>query len=731
MRSPLPLRSLAALLPGCLILVAAAVAWFQPPRSVPATLDEIRASFPSETLVFDADGELLGALPAGRRGVWLDEADLPPAWRAAFTEHLRNGPRPGRLLVHALGGRPPGAGSPWARVVDAREGAALERALGRDGTLEALSNTFAVPGAGGVGLDLAARHVFGQRGTDLDRPQATALARLLTSPAPRSGPAPTAGPSPAPSAGQGPEVPSPVLALVAEELREGALGATLAARGISDPTGAGLQVFTTLDPALQETAEELLPQTTRTSPGDGRPGSRIAIVRDGAVLAFAGPPDVPEGPLAAPPPEVARLALHGLALERGWSAGMLLDADATTVPFEPTAWIASGAGRDTVSLSDALLTGSDAAAAWLLLHLYDHEDPDALLALADEVGLLPSPEETPRAYHRRLRRRSVRPTVDAERETLAALALQDSPADRPSGPASAALVERLDGWQASWEHIRQASRERSLGDVDLVGWWCRDEPRDASFGEGGPGWLPMTAAWLAETRTGPLGRQRPLRTVFGPHAALLDGRVPVSAVTDVLPSPSRLPAGPRRWDPANLVFDPTFRVALALEELASLMETAGAGAPLARTPDLVRGGHGVSLLGAASVAEAVLTGAAWGERPRLIREVRTRDGQLIWRARPTPQPLLGRAPGALASALRSDSDLAVPGVPSSDDRPELGLRLVGPEDPVVIAAQGHDIPAALLDELAERVRPTSQPGPTSLATPTPASSPSRARALPR
>lgn len=102
------------------------------------------------------------------------------------------------------------------------------------------------------------------------------------------------------------------------------------------------------------------------------------------------------------------LVLHA-ALHHGWQVSDAVDNRRAVFPFSATAYAPSPNhdGPDRVSLGWSGVKSENVATVWLLYHLLDRLDVDAIEALAERHGLAREPDEDETAWRRRLGRMGI------------------------------------------------------------------------------------------------------------------------------------------------------------------------------------------------------------------------------------------------------------------------------------------------------------------------------------
>lgn len=582
------------------------------------------------------------------------------------------------------------------KAIEAREAFALERRLSKEEIIEVYANLFHVRG-NGSGIDVAARYYFDQRASDLGTVESAFIAGTLHAPAHyavfASDPERRAENRARARnrtrlvlermASVRPEEiedllssltfregefrfdESSALARVRTELSQPPLSYILADEGITDPSRAGLQVVTSLDQRVQYGAEQALREGLDTlrsevtpAPGNTSLDAGAIVLREGAIVAMVGGYEDRGHDRATvaerQPGSVAKVPLYALALSRGWTPTDVLENGSITIPFHPDPWSPRGGGPETSTLSGGLVYSRNKATAWLLAHLYDPMPPSSVSRIALDRGFARGPAESQREWKDRLLSKGVRPSLDEQRHRKAWLSIED-PEERRLLSGSSGALGAVASWEQAWDDLRRVADERPITQTDLQGWWVRGDSRMVGYGRDLEGWTPMTIAWLRDAVQRPFGFNRPLWAVMGPRRTLLNGEVPVGRVGRLDPRLTELPGGDDPWDLQNLVYDPTFRVALALDELVALMDEAGLDTRPQPIPSVILGSEEITLAEQTAMFASLVEGRVWADqddRPTtLVSRLVSADGRVLWEADRRPSTLRAGGTDALRAML--------------------------------------------------------------------------------
>lgn len=764
------------LVAGFALSVAADRLWFGPPRLIPYELHEIRDALPSETLVVSREGEPLGALFAEEHRRWIEYGDLPPGWVEAvvaiedsrFWTHtgvdVKGVVRAARrnlgagevvegastLTMQVVDNLGAGGNTLRRKAIEAREAAALERSLEKWQILEIYSNLFHVTG-NGSGLEVAARYFFDRPAADLGLVQSAFLAGTLHAPArydvfaddpdeivenveravartrtvlermesvdPAQIDRLLDGLAFTPGAVRFAQ--SSVMARVRRELEGQELGLALMEAGIDNVATAGLRIETSLDARLQRTAESALRATlddlrddvTHPSDPEAQVEGGLVAMSKGRIVALVGGYDSENdyrvGTAMRQPGSLAKVPLYALALGRGWQPDDLLENTRVTLRSGKDLWSPAGGGPPESSFADALLYSRNQATAWLLAHLYDKVDDDEVLRIARDLDFLRAPGESRREWKDRLLAAGIRPDLDAQREQ-----------------------HRANQWRRLFPKAGEGRRglrgpRRRPGSIDPSGRFAR-----AWDGEGDELESEADGTYRTDDRDDEAEADDRDERFLRPRGLRRRGLRPRMAGAWRPPAPilAPLPGGDDPWAIDNLALDPTFRLAVAVEELRGVMVRAGLEEPPA-VPSIVLGSAETTVLRQTAMIQSLVTGEAWsaidGEPAGLVQRVFDAQGRLIWSAEPRALAAAGHAPstirdiltevtvrgtaGRVRRLLRDERGVpfALPGKTGTSDRYQ-DASFVGvvdrPDGPLAIGVRvGFDQPAPMLRSSGEGV----------------------------
>lgn len=382
--------------------------------------------------------------------------------------------------------------------------------------------------------------------------------------------------------------------------------------------------------------------------------------------------------------------VYAAALQLGWLPTDVMDNRRNAFAFCDVWYYPrpDHANDPWVTMSMAGARSENLASVWLLYHLTDRLNGEQLRRLAELVGLARRPDETPEAWRVRLRdEEGLRSSPErfeeyaftkAREETLSGLAFGAHPED------AAAVRSMLHGRGVAAERarvLRTASSPERQARLDalannLLGLEGRaaecvgggaplaTEPLTGALacGEAPEGWVPLEASMrppnLDDTlvdRRIHLSTLRELRAALDRHAAALQGADP--------------------WDPEVVALHPDYRVLVGVRYLAALTRAWGVETEVPSVLSLPLGAADLTLLEAATLYQGFLRGERWsfsgegfeagavpglrtsfelpeaGVSAGLVAEIRDAAGNVIYRARPEPEPVADRTSGELVGHI--------------------------------------------------------------------------------
>lgn len=379
-------------------------------------------------------------------------------------------------------------------------------------------------------------------------------------------------------------------------------------------------------------------------------------------------------------------------LQLGWAPTDALDNRENAFPFQTTWYYPRPDHRstETVSLSMAGTRSENLASIWLLYHLTDRLEPDQFRQVAELVGLTPRDGESNDAWIKRIRDDKGVLSTKERREELAFYGAK-------MDVLSAGLAHREDalnlrsllyGRGAEGEEARVskaasgADRDRMLSAVranflrlerqgeacaeaitslraggSARGLYSRADLSGAlACGKPGEGWV---AAGLDSADRAPR-----------PEDLLIDGRVHLGTLREVRRAMTRralVLEDASMYDFDVLALHPDFRLLVNMEYVSKLATRLGVYEPLPPVLSMPLGAVDVRLEEAVSMYQAMRDGQVWRfpgtvsvpsavpgmrssdpvpspARPtQLIAEVRDRDGNVLYRAKPLPEPVVDPA----------------------------------------------------------------------------------------
>ncbi|MEZ4240230.1 MAG: transglycosylase domain-containing protein [Myxococcota bacterium] len=400
--------------------------------------------------------------------------------------------------------------------------------------------------------------------------------------------------------------------------------------------------------------------------------------------------------------------VYHAALTLGWSPTDRLDNRRIVVPFDGT-WYTPDPDHEPaaeVSMAWAGVRSENLGSVWLLQHLFDPVEDARVAALAAQFGLAPMEGEAPKAWRKRLGALGVRPADAAaevrfdraRREVLRALPRSPHPRT-PSGcgPRRRRGLRRRAG--AGERLGAPAAGPRQRLDVAVVA--DRRLPRGdggavrraaAPAGSGARGRSACSRSAATPTSPGACcspAAPHPPASVGGPAAprcvraaaALARpgqraGALRRPAVPAVLRRASRRPAAPvdgvharggapRRGGcgPADAELGPdallrtsALRGRLATRYVAALARAYGVQSEIREVPSLPLGVSEITLEEAAVLYDGLVTGRSWAggdvaEPARLIRQIRTADGRVLYDAQTAAEAVAEPAVAAMTADI--------------------------------------------------------------------------------
>lgn len=338
------------------------------------------------------------------------------------------------------------------------------------------------------------------------------------------------------------------------------------------------------------------------------------------------------------------------ALQLGWTPTDALDNRSNAFPYSTTWYYPrpDHQSTDVVSLSWAGTKSENLASIWLLYHLTDRLEPAQFRAVAELVGLARRAGEADEAWVKRVRDDLGVLSTEARREELAFY-----------GAKAEVLAAGL-------AHPEDALNLRSL-----------------LYGRG----AEAEEARLRKTAAGP-ERERTIRAVQANFLRLealaerlppeddplVEGRVHRSTLREVRRAMTRLALVLEVQDPyafETLALHPDFRLLVNMRYVSLLAERLGVYEPLPPVLAMPLGAVDIRLEEAVVLYQAMRDGQSWRfpgrsslpgtipglrasgslpspERPtQLIAEIRDRDGNVVYRARPVPEPVADPVAGRL------------------------------------------------------------------------------------
>lgn len=345
------------------------------------------------------------------------------------------------------------------------------------------------------------------------------------------------------------------------------------------------------------------------------------------------------------------------ALQLGWAPTDALDNRSNVFPFQTT-WYYPRPDHEsagTVSLSWAGVRSENLASIWLLYHLTDRLEPAQFRAVAELVGLVPQPGESRQRWIERVRDQHGVLSTPERREELA---------------FQGAKAEVL---AAGLAHPEDALNLRSL----LYGRGAQAEEARIRKTTGGAERERMLSAVRANFL-----RLEALAEGLPPEGdPLVEGRVHRSTLRAVRRAMTRLTLVLESADPYDfetLALHPDFRVLVNLHYVSALADRIGLYDPLPPVLAMPLGAVDVRLEEAAAFYQAMRDGQVWhfpgtvsvpsavpglrssekvaspGRPTQLIAEIRDRDGNVIYRAKPVPEPVADPTAGRLVGDVLRD-----------------------------------------------------------------------------
>jgi penicillin-binding protein 1A len=361
-----------------------------------------------------------------------------------------------------------------------------------------------------------------------------------------------------------------------------------------------------------------------------------------------------------------------------------------------------------VSLSWAGVNSENVASVWLLYHLLDKLDGEQLRTLASGLRLSQEAGETLPAYQARIEKLGLLSTKDrvdeglflqARQETLAGIASARHPEDevglrsllygwgfaaernRASKQSSSTRAMKLRALESDWrvlnDKVSNCTFQHSTL-ADALGRRAAPDPRTVSeltvkvegseilvaCGTAPEGYVKPDAKWLAKVVWTDVDGT-PLQ-MGEAEDVLVSGRVHISTLSVLSDAFSRRktawdlnPTPPELYSPEVLYWHQDFRTLLAMRYIASLAEGYGVQTQIKEVLSMPLGASEITLEEATSLYSGLLTGSAWefaitredGTKEELrtatalIQEIRTVDGDVLYRATPTAtqvsEPVVG------------------------------------------------------------------------------------------
>jgi len=338
------------------------------------------------------------------------------------------------------------------------------------------------------------------------------------------------------------------------------------------------------------------------------------------------------------------------ALQLGWTPTDALDNRSNAFPYQATWYYPrpDHQSTDVVSLSWAGTRSENLASIWLLYHLTDRLEPQQFRAVAELVGLTPHPGESGEDYITRIRDREGILSVPSRREEMAYEAAKRELLATGLPPGEDALNVRslIYGRGAETEEARlrktasSPERDRMLGAV-RANFLRLEALADLLPADGDP---------LVEGRVH-RSTLRALRRGMERYQLVLESAAP--------------------YDFETLALHPDFRVLVNMRYVSALASRLGLYDPLPPVLAMPLGAIDIRLEEAAVMYQAMRDGQVWhfpgesstpGEIPglrstervpppqrptNLISEIRDRDGNVLYRAKPVPEPVADPVAGRL------------------------------------------------------------------------------------
>ncbi len=420
----------------------------------------------------------------------------------------------------------------------------------------------------------------------------------------------------------------------------------------------------------------------------------VVVIEDGQIRAMVGGNDNQNFNRATAGRQLGStwkpLVAHA-ALELGWRPDDVLDNRTTNFAFSASVYAprADHASTPDVSMGLAIAQSENVASVWLMYHLLDHLDHEAIGALAERLGLAREGSESDDAYALRIQRLGVLPTPSRTVEGHVLLAKQEvlsglladghsheaaavrsvvygwglSPALHGDGegqvPTWSWLTGQSTACAAAWTAIQEAA---AWGDVAAVQssalrWTLEADGAVAHCGgDLGTGW---DAAWplvLAPRERLVIADRWRLGTVEGWQSSV-DRRTLAHELGGA--------EAPALYDLAVLAGHQDFRVLLAMRYVTALAAHFGVRTPLEEVLSLPLGAADITLEEAAMLYDGLLTGASWsfpGEAGRggvaappspalLVSGVRTVDGRSVYDAGSERSAVTSPLTGAMTREL--------------------------------------------------------------------------------
>lgn len=333
--------------------------------------------------------------------------------------------------------------------------------------------------------------------------------------------------------------------------------------------------------------------------------------------------------------------IYFAALQLGWTPTDALDNRGNVFPYQATWYYPrpDHQSTDAVSLSWAGTRSENLASIWLLYHLTDRLEPAQFRAVAELVGLAPKPGESEQAYIERIRDEHGILSTPSRRDELAFEAAKAEVLAKGLGNPADALNLRslIYGRGAEEEEARLKKtpagpeRDRQLAALRVN--FLRLEANAGAAGEG-------------DALVGDRVHRSTLQAVrqgMARHTLVLEA------------------AGPYAFE--TLAMHPDFRVLVNMRYVSALASRLGLYDPLPPILAMPLGAVDIRLEEAAVLYQAMRDGQIWSfpgkssqpsaipglrsedrvaspARPtQLIAEMRDRDGNVIYKAKPVPEPV--------------------------------------------------------------------------------------------